>query len=172
MPITKSKFTRETMQMILTNNTKTIGSLVSLCLLLSCTIAAAQQSSEIDAVKAANQAFYSAFSARDVTAMQKVWSSDADIQNIGPTNKSVTVGWDKIGKGFNGLFETYPELTASMEPHIKIVEVVAWATGIEQVQRKDKAGTTSSAKNLVTNIFQKQDGHWLMVHHHASRISQ
>jgi hypothetical protein len=40
-----------------------------------------------------------------------------------------------------------------MEPHIKIVEVVAWATGIEQVQRKDKAGTTSSAKNLVTNIF-------------------
>lgn len=153
MPITKSKFTRETMQMILTNNTKTIGSLVSLCLLLSCTIAAAQQSSEIDAVKAANQAFYSAFSARDVTAMQKVWSSDADIQNIGPTNKSVTVGWDKIGKGFNGLFETYPELTASMEPHIKIVEVVAWATGIEQVQRKDKAGTTSSAKNLVTNIF-------------------
>jgi len=84
----------------------------------------------------------------------------------------VTVGWDKIGKGFNGLLETYPELTASMEPHIKIVEVVAWATGIEQVQRKDKAGTTSSAKNLVTNIFQKQDGHWLMVHHHASRISQ
>ena len=77
MPITKSKFTRETMQMILTNNTKTIGSvLVSLCLLLSCTIAAAQQSSEIDAVKAANQAFYSAFSARDVTAMQKVWSSE------------------------------------------------------------------------------------------------
>jgi len=72
MPITKSKFTRETMQMILTNNTKTIGSLVSLCLLLSCTIAAAQQSSEIDAVKAANQAFYSAFSARDVAAMQKV----------------------------------------------------------------------------------------------------
>jgi len=58
--------------MILTNNTKTIGSLVSLCLLLSCTIAAAQQSSEIDAVKAANQAFYSAFSARDVAAMQKV----------------------------------------------------------------------------------------------------
>jgi len=155
------------------NNTKAIGStLVLICSLLFCTIAAAQQSSEIDAVQAANQAFYSAFSARDVAAMQKVWSSDAGIQNIGPANKSVTMGWDKIGKGFEGLFDTYLELTASMEPQIKIVGAVAWATGIEQVQRKDKAGATTSAKNLVTNIFQKQDGRWLMVHHHSSRIPQ
>ena len=153
------------------NDAKTIGStLVIICSLLVCTIAAAQQSSEIDAVQAANQAFYSAFSARDVAAMQKVWSNDASIQNIGPANKSVTMGWDKIGKGFEGLFDAYPELTASMEPQIKIVGVVAWATGIEQVQRKDKAGASSSAKNLVTNIFQKQDGRWLMVHHHSSRI--
>ncbi|HEV2099135.1 MAG TPA: nuclear transport factor 2 family protein [Stellaceae bacterium] len=123
-------------------------------------------------MKAANQAFYSAFSARDVAAMQKVWSSDPDIQNIGPTNKSVTVGWDKIGKGFETLFAAFPELKSTMEPDIKIVGAVAWTTGIEQVQRKDKAGTTSSAKNLVTNIFQKQDGHWMMVHHHASRIAQ
>ena len=158
--------------MIRINNAKTIGpALVLLCTLLIGGVAA-EQSSEIDAVKAANQAFYSAFSARDVAAMQKVWSSNADIQNIGPTNKSVTVGWDKMGKGFEGLFDTFPELNASMEPQIKIVGVVAWATGIEQVQRKDKAGVSSSARNLVTNIFQNQDGHWLMVHHHASPIPQ
>jgi SnoaL-like domain len=72
------------------DNAKAIGStLVLICSLLVCTIAAAQQSSEIDAVQAANQAFYSAFSARDVAAMQKVWSSDAGIQSIGPANKLV-----------------------------------------------------------------------------------
>jgi ketosteroid isomerase-like protein len=104
--------------------------------------------------------------------MQKVWSSDADIQSIGPTSKSVTVGWDKIGKGFEALFAAFPELKAIMQPEIKIVGIVAWATGVEQVQRRDKAGASSGGRNLVTNIFQKQDGRWLMVHHHASRISQ
>jgi len=158
---------------IRTNRTKTIGSaLVVICTLLIGSAAAQPQPSEIDAVKAANQAFYSAFSARDIAAMQKAWSSGADIQNIGPTSKSVIVGWDKIGKGFEALFATFPELKATMEPEIKIVDAVAWATGIERVQRKDKAGAISSTDNLVTNIFQKQGGRWLMVHHHASRITQ
>lgn len=159
--------------MIRTNRTKTIGSaLVVLCTVLIGSAAAEPQSSETDAVKAANQAFYSAFSTGDVAAMQKVWSSDADIQNIGPTSKSVTVGWDKIGKGFEALFAAFPELKATMKPEIKIVDAVAWVTGIEQIQRKDKAAAISSVGNLVTSIFQKQDGRWLMVHHHASRISQ
>jgi ketosteroid isomerase-like protein len=146
--------------------------LVVLCTFFIGSAAAQPQSTETDAVKAANQAFYAAFSARDAAAMQKVWSSDADIQNIGPTSKSVTVGWDKIGKGFESVFVAFPGLKATMEPEIKIVDAVAWVTGIEQIQRKDKSGAISSAGNLVTNIFQKQDWRWVMVHHHASRISQ
>ena len=47
----------------------------------------------MSAVKAANQAFYTAFSAHDIGAMQKAWSSDADIQNIGPSSKAVVIGW-------------------------------------------------------------------------------
>jgi ketosteroid isomerase-like protein len=133
---------------------------------------AAQQQSEIDAVKAANQAFYTAFSARDIAAMQKVWSSDADIQNIGPRYKTFAVGGDTINKRYDDLFNASLELKVSMEPRIKIAEAVAWASGIEQIQRKDKAGATSSGTNLATNIFQKQDGRWLMVHHHASAMPQ
>jgi hypothetical protein len=72
------------------------------CVLVISSSAAAQQSSELDTVKAADQAFYAAFSARDI----------------------------------------------------------------------DKAGTGSSGSNLETNIFQKQDGRWLMVHHHASLMPQ
>jgi SnoaL-like domain len=90
--VTNSKLTLGGDPVIRTNRTKTIGSaLAVLCTLLIGSAAAEPQSSETDSVKAANQAFYSAFSARDIAAMQKVWSSDAGIQNIGPTNKSVTV---------------------------------------------------------------------------------
>jgi hypothetical protein len=55
-------------------------------------------------VKAANQAFYAALSARDIGAMQKVWSSDIDIENIGPFSKAAHVGWDAIKKRFEETF--------------------------------------------------------------------
>ena len=63
---------------------------------------AAQQPSDMDAVKASNQAFYAALSGGDVAAMQKVWSSDTDIQNIGPRSKAVAVGWEIDTERFRG----------------------------------------------------------------------
>lgn len=144
-----------------------------ICGILICGKASGQQPLDLDAVKAANQAFYTALSTGDVTAMRKVWSSDPDITNIGPGSKAVTVGWDAIGKGFEETRDAFPDLKVTMdEPRIKVVAGTAWATGVEQTQRKDKSGTAVSSANLVTNIFQQQDGHWLMVHHHASRMPQ
>ena len=135
--------------------------------------ALAQQPSETDAVKAANQAFYTALSARDLGAMQKVWSSDPEIQNIGPANTTITVGWENIKKGFEGTFDRFPDLKASQkELRIKIVGAVAWVSGVEDVERKDKSGAASRGANFGTNIFQKQDGRWVMVYHHASVIPQ
>jgi uncharacterized protein (TIGR02246 family) len=135
--------------------------------------ASAQQSSELDAVKAADQALYAAFSARDINAMEKVWANTSDAQILGPRNKSFVAGWDNIKKGLEGLFATFPELNVSItEPRFVVVGTVAWVTGIEQAQRKDKAGTSSGGSNLVTNIFQKQDGRWLLVHHHSSLMPQ
>jgi ketosteroid isomerase-like protein len=98
---------------------------------------------------------------------------DSDIQNLGPRDRAFTTGWDTLQKGFGRLFDNFPELKVTMqEPRIKIVGTAAWASGIEKAQRKDKAGAASSGDNLVTNIFQKQDGRWLMVHHHASLMPQ
>ena len=135
--------------------------------------ALAQQASDMDAVKAANQAFYTAFSAHDISTCQKVWSSDADIQNIGPGSKAVVIGWDAIKKGFEGTLSNFPDIKVSMEqPPIKVNGSVAWVSGIEHAEGKDKDGVVFSRSNLVTNIFEKQAGVWLMVHHHASRMPQ
>jgi ketosteroid isomerase-like protein len=89
----------------------------------------------MDAVKAANQAFYTAFSAHDIGAMQKVCSSDADIQNIGLGNKAVVIGWDAIKKGFEGTLSNFPDIKVSMErPPIKVNGSVAWVSGIEHAE--------------------------------------
>jgi ketosteroid isomerase-like protein len=133
--------------------------------------AVAQKASETDAVKHANQAFYTALSARDIGAMQKVWSGDADIQNMGPFSKSADVGWNAMKTGFERTFNNFQELKASMdEPRIKINGSTAWVSGIEKVQRKNKAGETGSGTNLGTSIFVKQGGRWRMVYHHASAV--
>jgi ketosteroid isomerase-like protein len=132
-----------------------------------------QKSSDMDALKAANDSFYAALSARDVGAMQKVWSSDADITNIGPFSKAPDVGWNAVKTGLERVFSNFPELKATMEgPRFKINGSTAWVSGIERAQRKNKAGETGSGTNLGTSIFVKQDGRWRMVYHHASATPQ
>ena len=135
--------------------------------------AVAQHASDMEPVKAANQAFYAALSARDIGAMQKVWSSDANIQNIGPTSKAAAVGWDAVKKRFEETFGSFSELKVSMEhPRINVNGSIAWVSGIEQATSRDKSGASHSRTNLATNIFEKKAGDWLMVYHHASRIPQ
>jgi ketosteroid isomerase-like protein len=135
--------------------------------------AVAQQASDMDAVKSINQAFYRALSARDVGAMQKVWSSDPDIQDIGPSDKAVGIGWDGVKKSFEGTFGMFSEIKAEMEqPRVKINGSTAWVSGVERTQLKNKAGETISGSNLATSIFEKKPSGWLMVYHHASRMPQ
>jgi ketosteroid isomerase-like protein len=153
---------------------KRLGSAISIAILfVAADPAGAQQLSEAAGVKAADEAFYAALSARNIAAMQKVWSHDPDTQNIGPRSKTVAVGWNTIAKGYEATFDAFPELQVSVEePRIKIVGDIAWVSGIEKAKRKNKAGETSSGSNMGTSIFQKQDGRWLMVYHHASPMPQ
>jgi ketosteroid isomerase-like protein len=131
------------------------------------------QASDIAAVKAANQAFYAALSARDVGAMQKVWSSDADIENIGPSDKAAGLGWEGVKKSYAGTFSMETEIKVAMEqPRIKINGSIAWVSGVERAQFKNKAGETINASNMATSIFEKKPSGWLMVYHHASRVPQ
>jgi ketosteroid isomerase-like protein len=59
---------------------------VAIALALSATdgVANAQQAGDVEAVKAANQSFYTALSARDLKAMQAVWADEPYVVNIGP----------------------------------------------------------------------------------------
>jgi hypothetical protein len=53
----------------------------------------AQQSSDIDAVKAANAAFYVALSSRDAKQMEPLWANKPYVVNIGPRSKAAAVGY-------------------------------------------------------------------------------
>jgi len=60
-----------------------------------------KRSMEIKNIKAGNDAYYKALSARDIRAMQKVWTCAADnILIAPPANPHVRVGWAAIKKNW------------------------------------------------------------------------
>jgi hypothetical protein len=59
------------------------------------------KSAEIKNVKAANEAYYKALSARNLHAMEKVWTCATDNMLIAPpSNPHVHVGWAAIKRNW------------------------------------------------------------------------
>ena len=133
---------------------------------------AVPETSDLDQVKAANQAYYTALSARDISAMDSVWSRSPNDVNIAPpVRPAAHTGWEAIRKNYETFWATLDELNVSMpDPKINIHGSVAWIYGIEQATRKAKDGQTSGGPNFGTSIFVKERGRWVMVLHQAALI--
>jgi ketosteroid isomerase-like protein len=133
---------------------------------------AKSEASDLEQVRAANQAYYTALSARDLSAMERVWArSPRDVNVAPPIKPAAHTGWDTIKQNYQTFWATLDELTVSMaEPHVVIHESVAWAYGIEQSKRKAKDGQVSGGSNFGTSIFIKEGGRWLMAFHQAALI--
>ena len=144
----------------------------ALCMILSALSAGSAQTSAETKVRAANQSYYAALSARDITAMEKVWGRSPDDTNIAPpTRPVVSKGWDAIRATYLNFWGTLDSLTVSMdEPTIKVRGPVAWVYGIEKAQRRTKGGAEQTGTNFGTSIFVDQGGRWLMIFHQAAAI--
>jgi len=135
--------------------------------------AIAQEASDMNDVKVANDAFYAALSAQDVGVMLRLWSYKTEIRHIGPRNEVINVGLDAAMKNWEGLFAAFPEFKIVCEQeYIRINGATAWVSVIEKAQWKNDAGETRTATHFGTNIFEKQDGRWFMVYHHGSAVPQ
>jgi ketosteroid isomerase-like protein len=135
--------------------------------------AIAQEASDLDDVRAANDAFYRALSARDLGVMWKVWSYKTEIRHISPRNKVINVGLDAAMRNWKGLFAAFPEFRITCEQeYIRVNGETAWVSVIEKAQWKNDDGETETATHFGTNIFEKQDGRWFMVYHHGSAVPQ
>ena len=136
----------------------------------------ADPASDVEAVKAADLAFYTALSAMDAKAMAAVWADKPYVTNISPVSKAVAVGnADAVTKFMATVIAgRYSELRAQ-KTSIASVQVngnVAWVVGTAHVNGKSKAGDAVSFDVFVTDIFEKDDGKWLMVAKHAQALPQ
>lgn len=110
------------------------------------------------AVLFANEAFYAAFAARDVAALEALWSHRADVSCIHP-------GWGPL-VGRDAVMESWRDIVTGRQPpkitchgaRAAVLGSVAYVICFERVGE----GTL-----IATNIFSREDGAWKMVHHQA-----
>jgi ketosteroid isomerase-like protein len=147
-------------------------SLIVVGLLLGAMPAAqAQQASDLERVRAANQQFVAAIVARDINAMDAVWAHESYASFIGPLSATVVVGWDGVRQAWQMRFGQFDRVAISMDkPHIRINGEAAWAVGMEKIELLRKDGKTMGFYAFVTNVFESKGGQWLLVAHQATPV--
>ncbi len=124
-------------------------------------------------VVAVNRAYYDALSARDMSAMELVWTCTAKDMLVAPPVNPVThIGWPAIKQNWEAYWPQFDEFSVSMEvTSVQINGPVAWVHGIETSYRLNKTGEVSNSRNYGTNIFELTGDQWQMVFHQSALIS-
>lgn len=126
--------------------------------------------SDVEAVRAANKAYYAALSARDLVTMEQLWSRSPDDVNVAPPIRPVAhIGWAAVKGNYEEYWSSLDALNVSMDnPTIKVQGDTSWVFGIAQAARRFKDGRASSGPTFDTSIFVRRGGRWLMIFHQSA----
>jgi ketosteroid isomerase-like protein len=131
--------------------------------------AVAQSAADMEGVKAASKAFYAALTViDDGKAMKGVVAHKPYVTYVGPGSTSITVGWeDQMEYWVAANQRTAQRKVSLSEQHIHVNGNLAWEMGQESGTVILKDGKEINIDIIVTNVYEKIDGHWLMVSHHV-----
>ena len=111
------------------------------------------------AVLFANQAFYAAFSARDMPAMDEVWSKHHQVSCIHPGWPAVRGREDVMGSWRGILRSPGSPTVKALAAEADITGDVAIVTCVEQLDGRNYLAAT--------NLFVRSGPRWKMIHHQA-----
>ena len=120
-------------------------------------------------VEDANNAFYRAFEALDLAAMDDVWAHAAHVRCVHP-GWPLLLGWEAVRASWQAIFANTEEMRFTLtDVHATTVGDFAWVTCTENIlsETDGRVGVTSI---LATNLFERDGAAWRMVHHHASHV--
>lgn len=130
--------------------------------------AAPKQSPE-EAVRAANQRFYAAYEALDMTEMEAAWAHDDAIECVHP-GWDLLFGWDEVRESWERVFANTKRVRISLSSMwIRVEGNAAWVACTEHVTTAFTDGFDESIAQT-TNIFVLRNGEWLLAAHHASPL--
>ena len=107
---------------------------------------------------AANEAFYRAFAARDLTAMGRIWAQEADSICVHP-------GWTPLF-GRDAVMESWAGILSNpAAPRIRCIRARATVEGT--VARVVCYEVIERSILVATNLFARERGEWRLFHHQA-----
>jgi limonene-1,2-epoxide hydrolase len=124
---------------------------------------------EISTVVRTNEAFYRAFETLDIKEMEKIWLHASYIKCVHP-GWPLLVGWGPVMISWERIFANTDSMHFTLtDVRAEVVGTLAWVVLIEELESRSVAGLSRS-QILATNLFEKHDGQWFIIHHHASPI--
>ena len=121
-------------------------------------------------IKALEERFVSAFKAKDVDAIMKVYVPDQSLFVFDVVPPRQYVGAEAYRKDWQAFFATLP---GPINVELTDLDVVsdhnlAYGHSIQRVSGTDKQGEPFDLTVRVTDAYRKIKGHWLVVHEHVS----
>jgi ketosteroid isomerase-like protein len=113
------------------------------------------------AVLGANDAFYLAFSNKDMTSMQNLWSDNHDVAVIHP-------GWPPL-LGHDAVRSSWKRiLEGGMSPAISCHDAKANILGDTALVICTEM--LADTELIATNVFVKEESEWKMIHHQSGPL--
>lgn len=125
-------------------------------------------SRELERVEAANVAFFDAYRSLDLAAMSRAWLPSPHARCVHPGSELV-VGWIDIQESWRDLFESLAHVELDLEDvHVEVAGRIAWCNQLVYLTLETVEGDVVSATSIVTHLFERWDGQWRLIVHHAS----
>ena len=120
------------------------------------------------AVRAANLAFYRAFEALDLAAMERLWARDESASCLHP-GWPLCAGWDEVRASWATIFANTATMRFEIaDERIDVRGELAWVVCVERIRSTGPAGEAMVGAVIATNVFRLDGDAWKLVHHHGS----
>ena len=123
----------------------------------------------IKQVTRTNEAFYEAFQTLDIAQMDKVWAQKEYVTCIHP-GWTLRSGWPEVRDSwvliFNNTFSMEFELT---DLQVQVAGDLGWVVCMEHIVNRQGEAEQRS-RILATNLYERLDGEWRIIHHHGSPV--
>ena len=121
-------------------------------------------------VERINNKFYAAFESLSIEKMDGVWSHGDNTVCVHPGWDMFT-GWLAIRESWLRIFENTQAIKFVItNTKIRIVNDIAIVVCLENIENIVD-GQNIKFGVLATNIFERHNNKWLMIHHHGSTVS-
>ncbi|NKB82199.1 MAG: DUF4440 domain-containing protein [Nitrospirales bacterium] len=125
----------------------------------------------IEEVTQINEAFYKSFENLDIMKMDTLWAHQDYVTCIHP-GWQIRVGWPDVRDSwvviFNNIFSMEFSLT---EMQVQVAGDVAWVICTENIT-SHHGETSQQSRVMATNLYERIDETWKMIHHHGSPLME